>query len=316
MAPADQAAPAIVASPSGLAAPAAPPGHTRQFPSAGQRKRARRAVVTTVRHGTRVLAVAVVVIGFGFPFAIMVTTSFKTTGDIFHAPPRFWPTVWTLASFRSAFLQMPFWRYLGNTVLLCGLNVLGTLFACPLVAYSLSKLRWRGRGPLLVLVLATMMLPPQVTLIPIYLIWNDLHGVNTYWPLVVPAFCGTPFLIFMIRQFLMTVPNELLEAARIDGASELRIYFRVVLPLARPALATAAVFQFVWTWTDFLNPLIYLNDPHKYTLSIGLYNFFSEHGVAWGPLMAACVLFTIPAFIIFLAGQRYFVEGIATRGLR
>lgn len=268
------------------------------------------------RHCARLAAVAGVVAGFAFPFAIMVTTSFKTTGDIFHAPPRFLPTEWTLANFTSAFEQMPFWRYLGNTVLLCGLNVLGTLFACPLVAYSLSKLAWRGRGPLLVLVLATMMLPPQVTLIPIYLIWNHLHAVNTYWPLVIPAFCGTPFLIFMIRQFLITVPNELLEAARIDGASELRIYRSIVLPMARPALATAAVFQFVWTWTDFLNPLIYLNDTSKYTLSIGLYNFFSEHGVEWGPLLAACVLFTIPAFLIFLACQRYFVEGIATRGFK
>lgn len=281
-----------------------------------RRKPARRLFWQAGSAGARIAAVVLVVAGFAFPFAIMVTTSFKTTGDIFHAPPAFWPATWTLASFRSAFLQMPFWRYVGNTVLLSGLNVLGTLVACPLVAYSLAKLRWRGRGPLLVLVLATMMIPPQVTLIPIYLIWNGLHAVNTYWPLVVPAFCGTPFLIFMIRQFLISVPDDLLEAARIDGASELRIYLRVVLPLARPALATAAVFQFVWTWTDFLNPLIYLNDPSKYTLSIGLYNFFSEHGVAWGPLMAACVLFTIPAFLIFLAGQRYFVEGIATRGFK
>jgi multiple sugar transport system permease protein len=281
-----------------------------------RRKPALRLLWQAGSRGARIAAVVLVVVGFAFPFAIMVTTSFKATGDIFHAPPRFWPVTWTLASFRSAFLQMPFWRYVGNTVLLSGLNVLGTLVACPLVAYSLAKLRWRGRGPLLVLVLATMMIPPQVTLIPIYLIWNGLHAVNTYWPLVVPAFCGTPFLIFMIRQFLISVPDDLLEAARIDGASELRIYLRVVLPLARPALATAAVFQFVWTWTDFLNPLIYLNSPSKYTLSIGLYNFFSEHGVAWGPLMAACVLFTIPAFLIFLAGQRYFVEGIATRGFK
>jgi multiple sugar transport system permease protein len=275
-----------------------------------------RAMARVGRGGARWLAVFVLAAAFVFPFAVMVLTSFKGPGDIFHAPPRLWPTVWTLAGFRAALSQMPFWRYLGNTVLLCALNVLGTLLACPLVAYSLSKLRWRGRGPLLVLVLATMMLPPQVTLIPIYLIWNDLHAVNTYWPLVVPAFCGTPFLIFMIRQFLMNVPNELLEAARIDGARELRIYRTVVLPLARPALATAAVFQFIWTWTDFLNPLIYLNSSSKYTLSIGLYNFFSQYGVAWGPLMAACVLFTIPAFVIFLAGQRYFTEGIATRGIR
>jgi multiple sugar transport system permease protein len=284
------------------------PAHSRRVPA--------RAASRVARGGLRLLTVLVLVATFAFPFAVMVTTSFKTTGDIFHAPPEFWPAHWTLANFRGVFAQMPFWRYLGNTVLLSALNVLGTLLACPLVAYSLAKLRWRGRGPLLVLVLATMMLPPQVTLIPVYLIWNDVHAVNTYWPLVIPAFCGTPFLIFMIRQFLINVPNELLEAARIDGASELRIYRTVVLPLARPALATAAVFQFVWTWTDFLNPLIYLNSSSKYTLSIGLYNFFSEHGVDWGPLLAACVLFTIPAFCIFLAGQRYFVEGIATRGFK
>jgi multiple sugar transport system permease protein len=315
MAPAKPAAP-VQPRPDAEPVTAAEPVAAHAHSATPRRNPALQLLRQTGRAGTRIAAVVVVVAGFAFPFAIMVTTSFKTTGDIFHAPPRFWPASWTLASFQAAFLQMPFWHYLGNTVLLCVLNVLGTLVACPLVAYSLAKVGWRGRGPLLVLVLATMMLPPQVTLIPIYLIWNGLHAVNTYWPLVVPAFCGTPFLIFMIRQFLISLPDELIESARIDGASELRIYLRVVLPLARPALATAAVFQFVWTWTDFLNPLIYLNDPGKYTLSIGLYNFFSEHGVAWGPLMAACVLFTIPAFVIFLAGQRYFVEGIATRGFK
>jgi multiple sugar transport system permease protein len=170
--------------------------------------------------------------------------------------------------------------------------------------------------PMLMIILGTIMLSPQVTLIPIYLLWNHANLTDSYVPLVVPAFLGTPFLIFMLRQFLMSVPSELIEAARIDGASELRTYRSVVLPLARPALATAAVFQFVWTWTDFLNPLIYLNGTSKYTLSIGLYNFFSENGVEWGPLMAACVTFTLPAFVVFLLGQRYFVEGIATSGLK
>jgi multiple sugar transport system permease protein len=264
----------------------------------------------------RYAVVLALVAAFLFPFAVMVTTAFKLPSDVFHAPPRLLPQTWTWSNIQAAFTQMPFWRYLGNTLLVCVLTMAGTLLACPIVAYSLAKLRWRGRGPVLVLVLATMMLPPQVTLIPVYLLWNDLHAVNTYWPLVLPAFFGTPFLIFMLRQFLVNVPDELIEAARLDGASELRIYWSVVLPLARPALATAAVFQFVWTWTDFLNPLIYLNDSSKYTLSIGLYNFFSEHGIAWGPLMAACVLFTLPAFMIFLFGQRYFVEGIATRGLK
>lgn len=264
----------------------------------------------------RRILVLLLVLVFVFPFVVMLASAFKNADDIFHAPPRLFPKEWTLANFRAAFDQMPIWRYFANTVLLCALNVLGTLFSCPLVAYALSKIRWRGQMPMLLIVLGTMMLPPQVTLIPIYLMWNKLGATNTYFPLFVPAFLGTPFLIFMIRQFLMSIPNDLLDAARIDGSSELRTYWSIVLPLARPALATAAVFQFVWTWVDFLNPLIYLNDAKKYTLSIGLYNFFSEHGVAWGPLMAACVMFTLPAFVIFLIGQRYFVEGISTSGIK
>jgi multiple sugar transport system permease protein len=161
-----------------------------------------------------------------------------------------------------------------------------------------------------------MMLPPQVTLIPIYMLWNGLGATDSYLPLVLPAFLGTPFFIFLIRQFLLSVPDELLEAARIDGASEFRIYWTIVLPIARPALITSAVFQFIWTWTDFLNPLIYLNSPDKYTLSIGLYSFFGEHGVEWGPLMAACVLFTLPALIIYVVCQRYFVGGLAAGALK
>jgi len=262
------------------------------------------------------LTVLLLVLVFLFPFLVMTATAFKQVGDIFHAPPQFLPKSWTLANFRAAFDQIPLWRYLGNTLLLCVLNMVGTLFSCPVVAYALSKLRWRGRGPMLLLVIGTMMLPPQVTLIPIYLMWNKLGATDSYIPLVVPAFLGTPFLIFMIRQFLMSIPDELLDAARVDGASELRTYWSIVLPLARPALATAAVFQFVWTWTDFLNPLIYLNDADKYTLSIGLYGFFSQHGVDWGPLMAACVIFTLPAFVVFLFGQRYFTEGISTTGIQ
>lgn len=285
-----------------------------------QRRRSKGSAVDWLRVGGHWsvwrLAVLLLVLLFSFPFLVMLTSAFKNAADIFHAPPQLLPRSWTLHNFREAFRQIPFWRYLGNTLLICGLNVLGTLLSCPLVAYALSKIRWRGQMPMLMIVLGTMMLPPQVTLIPIYLLWNHAGATDSYLPLIVPAFLGTPFLIFMLRQFLMSVPDELIEAARIDGSSELRTYWSIVLPLARPALATAAVFQFVWTWTDFLNPLIYLNDTSKYTLSIGFYNFFSENGVEWGPLMAACVLFTLPALIVFLLGQRYFVEGIATSGLK
>lgn len=269
-----------------------------------------------LRRAGRRLAVAALALLFAFPFLAMLSTAFKLPGDVFRAPPTLLPAEWTLGNFATAFEQMPVWRYLGNTLFISAATVIGTLVACPLVAYSLSKLRWRGRSALLAVVLSTMMLPPQVTMIPIYLLWNALNAGDTYWPLIAPAFFGTPFLIFMIRQFLMNVPDELIAAARMDGASELRIYLSIVLPLARPALVTSAVFQFVWTWTDFLNPLIYLNDSEKYTLSIGLYAFFGEHDVAWGPLLAACVMFTMPALLIFIFGQRYFVGGISAGALK
>jgi multiple sugar transport system permease protein len=264
----------------------------------------------------RLLAVGALALVFVFPFLVMLSTAFKEIGDIFTAPPTLLPRTWTLENFGTAIDSIPFWRYLANTLVVSGLSVLGTILSCPLVAYALAKIRWRGAKPILIVVLMTMMLPPQVTLIPIFLIWNGLGAVGTYLPLVVPAFLGTPFLIFMIRQFLLNVPDELIEAARIDGASELRTYATIVLPIARPAIVTAAVFQFVWSWTDFLNPLIYLNDPDNYTLSIGLYAFFGEHDVAWGPLMAACLLFTLPALVLFLIGQRYFIGGISTGALK
>lgn len=266
--------------------------------------------------GWRLAVVSVLALLFVFPFIVMVSTAFKEIGDIFSAPPSLLPKTWTLGNFAQAFEEIPFWRYIGNTFLVAGLSVLGTIITCPLVAYALAKVRWRGSRALLIVVLTTMMLPPQVTLIPVFLIWNGLGAVGTYLPLVVPAFLGTPFLIFMIRQFLMGVPDELIEAARIDGASEFRTYATIVLPIARPAIVTAAVFQFVWSWTDFLNPLIYLTDPSQYTLSIGLYSFFGQNDIAWGPLMAACVLFTLPALFVFLIGQRFFIGGISAGALK
>lgn len=282
-------------------------------PGAGSAVRSRR---RAVRWAVQRVLLFALVLAFFFPFLVMLTTAFKTPADIFHAPPTLWPRHWTLENFATALKTIPFWLYLGNTLLIAAISVLGVLISAPLVAYSLSKIRWRGRKSLLVVVLATMMLPPQVTMIPIYLLWNKVGLSDGMVPLVVPTFLGVPFLVYLIRQFLMAVPDELLEAARMDGAHELRIYWSIVLPIARPALVTSAVFQFVWAWTDFMNPLIYLGDSSKYTLSIGLYSFFSQEGVAWGPLMAACVLFTLPALAIFILAQRYFISGVAAGALK
>lgn len=278
-------------------------------------KRPRR-VRRTMRRVRQQVSVALLALLFLFPLLVMLSTAFKTPGDVFSSPPSLLPTDWTMDNFAEAFEQIPVWRYLGNTLFVSGMSILGTVISCPLVAYALAKVRWRGSRPLLILVLATMMLPPQVTLIPLFLVWNGLEATNTYLPLIVPAFLGTPFFIFMIRQFLLAVPDELIEAARLDGASEFRTYATIVLPLARPAIVTAAIFQFVWAWTDFLNPLIYLNDESTYTLSIGLYAFFGENDVAWGPLMAACVMFTLPAVVIFLIGQKFFIGGASAGALK
>lgn len=272
-----------------------------------------------LRFARRVWPAALVLVMAGLfllPFVVMVTTAFKPPTEVFSLPTRLLPQQWTLDNVGQAFEAMPFVRYGANTVFVSGMTVLGTLIACPLVGYSLAKLRWRGRGPLLVLVLATMMIPPQVTIIPLFLLWDRLGLIGTYVPLILPAFFGTPFFIFLMRQFFLGIPNDLLEAARIDGASETRIYLQLVLPLAKPALATIAVFQFIFTWTDFFNPLIYLNNADSYTLSVGLYAFFNERGVDWGPLMAASVLFTLPALFVFILAQRFFVEGIATTGFK
>lgn len=291
--------------------------------TARTRRRAVRGATT--RHpshryvGTRVghhLILVLIALAFLVPFAVMVTTAFKTPQDVFHTPPKLLPTRWVTDNFGEAVRAMPFVRYLGNTLFLVVLNVAGTLLSCPLVAYALAKLEWRGRHVVFLSVLVTMMLPPQITFIPLYMLWNKLGAIGTFLPLIVPQFLGTPFYIFLLRQFFTGVPDSLREAARIDGASELRIYAQIVLPQAKPALATVGVFQFVATWTDFLLPLIYLNDNSKYTLSVGLYNFFGEHGVAWGPLMAACVYFTIPAVGVFIVAQRYFVRGIAITGMK
>ncbi|MDA4892241.1 MULTISPECIES: carbohydrate ABC transporter permease [Microbacterium] len=277
-----------------------------------RRPRSRR----TWRRIRQQVSVALLALLFLFPLLVMLSTAFKTPTDVFSSPPTLLPREWTLDNFAQAFEQIPVWRYLANTLFVSGMSILGTVVSCPLVAYALAKVRWRGARPLLILVLATMMLPPQVTLIPLFLVWNGLDATNSYLPLIVPTFLGTPFFIFMIRQFLLAVPDELIEAARLDGASEFRTYATIVLPLARPAIVTAAIFQFVWAWTDFLNPLIYLNDESTYTLSIGLYAFFGENDVAWGPLMAACAMFTLPAVIIFLIGQKFFIGGASAGALK
>jgi multiple sugar transport system permease protein len=221
-----------------------------------------------------------------------------------------------LHNYPSGLTFIPFGQYLLNTLLICALVVCGTLLSCSLVAYGLARVRWRGRNALFYVIIATMMLPFQVTMVPIFVVFARLGWVDSFLPLTVPAFFGNAFFIFLLRQFFLTIPDELADAARIDGCREWDIYWRIVLPLAKPALATVGLFAFMNTWNDYVGPLIYLSDASKYTLSLGLASFSSQYGSYPGMLMAVTVVMTLPIVLLFFLAQRTFIQGITLTGLK
>ena len=212
--------------------------------------------------------------------------------------------------------MIPFVTYLKNTLFLCLVTVLGAVYSSAIVAYGFARIEFRGKQPLFLLMIATMVLPGQVTMIPVFALFRWLGWYGTYLPLTVPAFFGSPFYIFLLTQFYRTLPEELSEAARVDGAGEWRIFRQILLPLSKPALATCALFQFLGTWNDFFGPLLYINDASRYTLAYGLQQFLSIHGGEWAQLMAASTLFTLPVIVLFFFAQRTFIQGIATTGVK
>jgi multiple sugar transport system permease protein len=209
-----------------------------------------------------------------------------------------------------------FLLYLRNTLRLCLLGVFGTVLSCSLVAYGLACVNWRGREALFWIMLATMMLPGQVTMIPVFLTFKKLGWIGTILPLVVPTFLGNAFFIFLLRQFYRSIPAELVEAARIDGCSDLGIWWRIMLPLSKPALAVVGLFTFIGTWNDFLGPLIYLIDNRQYTLSIGLAMFQGQYGGQWGEMMAMSTLMLMPIVILFFFTQKTFIQGVKLSGIK
>lgn len=221
---------------------------------------------------------------------------------------------WTPKGDRSR--TITFLTYLANTLLLAVLGVTGTVLSSALVAYGLSRIRWKGREALFTLTLSTMMIPFPVLMIPLYAVFRELGWIGTLLPLWVPAFFGSAFNIFLLRQFFLTIPGELSDAARIDGCSEFGIFWRVILPLARPALAVVALFQFLFVWNDFLGPLIFLTEPGTFTMALGLQQYQSQHGGSeWQLLMAATLLLVLPVVALFFFAQRSFIQGIATTGM-
>jgi multiple sugar transport system permease protein len=288
-------------------------GMQREAALVGRRRLRRDKIVARVLAYVGVIVMAV---PFFFPFAWLVSTSFKTASQIFVFPPNWIPNPVAWSNYPNVLTYIPFMTYLWNTMQVCFWNVLGTLISCSLAAYALARLRFPGRTASFAIVLSTMMLPYPVTVIPLYILFKNLGWVGTFYPLTVPAFFGNAFFIFLLRQFFMTIPLELSEAAKVDGASEFRIYAQIILPLSKPALATTALFTFLWTYTDFLNPLIYLTDNSTYTLSLGLNGFLGAHSAEWALLMAASVLFTLPIIILYFFAQKTFIQGIQTTGLK
>lgn len=250
------------------------------------------------------------------PFIWMVSTSLKPLTQIFTFPPEWIPRPFVWKNYIDAMNYIPFFTYLKNTAIITGVSTLGVVITCPIVAYSFAKLRWKGRNTLFFITISVMMIPGQVTMIPLFLLFNKLNWIGTPLPLIIPAFFGIPFYIFLLRQFFMGLPNELKDAARIDGASEFRTYWQIMLPLAKSAVLAIGLFQFMASWTDFMGPLLYLTNPDSYTLSLGLQQFQSQKGTQWGLMMAVSTMMTAPIIVLFFFLQKTFIQGITFSGIK
>ena len=254
---------------------------------------------------------------FLLPFLWMVSTSLKSPEEVLRFPPTWIPETVRWDNYSIALSKMDFWTQLRNTLIIVYANLVGQLFSASLVAFGFARLKFPGRDALFFLMLSTMMLPGVATLIPIYILYKNLGWIDTFLPLTLPAFFGGgAFFIFLLRQFFLTLPKEMEEAARIDGASSWDVFWRIFLPLSKPALATVAIFSFMAHWNDFVGPLIYLRSPRNYTLALGLQTFQGLYSTDYQYLMAASIVVVSPVILLFFLAQRYFVQGIVLTGMK
>ncbi len=272
------------------------------------------------QNGGRGVATLVILVGaliVLFPIAWMLSTSLKTTDETVAIPIQWIPKAAQWQNYPDALTALPFALYFRNTAIITCLSVVGTVFSGALVGFGFARLRAPGRNVLFLLVLSTLILPTQVTLIPQFILFTKLHWVNTFAPLIVPNFFGSAFNIFLLRQFFMTIPKEMDEAAIMDGASWLQVWYRIMLPLSLPALGIIAIFQFIYSWNDFFGQLIYLSNNDVWTVALGLAGFTASYGgTAWNLLMAASLVAVLPCVALFFLAQRYFVQGIVISGVK
>jgi multiple sugar transport system permease protein len=280
----------------------------RQVPAPVRR---RRFLVGVAEHSLLIVAA----IAFVAPFAFMALTSLMTTDQALS--PKLWPSPFQWGNYTDVFDQAPMFRYALNTTTYSVLATLGMLVSSIPVAYALALLHWRGRNVAFVLVLVAMMLPPQVTIVPMYVFWAKLNLVGSLAPLIIPNWFGDAFSIFLLRQFFMTIPQPYLDSARVDGCGEFRIMVSVVCRLAKPAIAAVALFMFLLTFSDFFGPLLYAGDEESHwTLSVGLAQFRVLHQVQWNLTMAATILVLMPVVVLFFFAQKAFVEGVTLTGVK
>jgi multiple sugar transport system permease protein len=283
--------------------------------------RMRRALPWSVRRRRFLVAVAdhslLIALGIVFvtPVVFVLLTSLMTNAQALSAD--LWPRPFRWQNYVDVFSDAPLWRWALNSFIYAGLATIGLLLSSIPVAYAFSCLRWRGRDAVFLVVLIALMLPPQVTVVPLYVMWAKLDLVGSLWPLIIPNWLGDAFAIFLLRQFFLTIPQEYLDAARVDGCGEFRVLTRVVTRLAKPAIAAVAIFSVLYTWNDYFLPLLYLSEnPDSWVTSIGLSQFRSLHQVQWNLTMAATVLVMLPVIVVFFLAQKAFVEGVTLTGVK
>ncbi len=267
-------------------------------------------------YSTAYIVMTGIAIVFMIPLLWMFSTSLKTPADIFAWPPSWVPEAPMWENYATAFTRYPLARFMLNSTILVILNTLGELLAVPIIAYGFARLNFPYKRVLFILMLSTMMIPGQIKLVPLYSIYSRLGLIDTYFPLVLPALFGNPFFIFLMVQYIRTIPRDLDEAARIDGAGTWTILYRIILPLCKPALTVIIVFTFLWVWNDFIQPLIYLNDFNSYPISVGLAFFKGRYSVEWNLFMAATLVSIVPVLVIYFFAQRHLIGGVASLGLK
>ena len=286
----------------------AAPFERRKLPAAVRRQRF---LIAVAEHSLLIAAA----IAFVAPVVFITLTALMTSNQALS--PDLWPKTFEWSNFTEVFHRSPLWKWTVNTMIYAGLATLGVVVSSIPVAYALSRLRWKGRDAVFLVVLVALMLPPQVSVVPLYVMWAKLDLVGTLWPLIIPVWLGDAFAIFLLRQFFLTIPEDYLDAARVDGCGEFRILTTVVVRLAKPAIAAVALFSVLYCFNDFFLPLLYVGEnPDNWVVQIGLSQFRSLHQVQWNLVMAATILVMLPVIVLFFLAQRAFVEGVTLTGVK